>query len=89
MAIGPCIRACCYEVGDEVRRHYGDLEHDLDSVFVGHHLDLVASNRAQAEAAGVTRILDCGLCTSCRHSTFYSYRRKQDTGRQWMLAGFR
>lgn len=86
--LGPCIRRCCYEVGPEVRDQYAALGHETERIFLGTHLDLAEANRAQLEAVGVRRILDCGLCTGCRTDLFYSYRREGATGRQWAVAGF-
>ncbi len=88
-AFGPCIRSCCYEVGPEVRRDFAREGHSLERVFVGTHLDLVEANRADLERAGVCRVLDSRLCTSCHKDLFYSYRALKDTGRMWTVAGFR
>ena len=89
VGIGPSIRSCCYEVGEEVRRQFKSRQHAIDRVFAGRHLDLVAANLRDAKSLGVRQVLDCGVCTSCSHSSFYSHRRKGDAGRMWMLAGFR
>lgn len=88
-AFGPCIRACCYEVGPDFPEMFGGAGHRLDGIFSGRNLDLVAANRADLEAAGVRQILDCGICTACHSERFYSYRARKDRGRLWTLAGFR
>jgi YfiH family protein len=78
-AIGPGIGRCCYEVGDEVRARFADL----DGVAEGRMLDLRLVARRKLEAAGVTRIEDVDLCTSCRPDLFFSHRRDGGvTGRQ-------
>lgn len=78
-AIGPGIGRCCYEVGDEVLAEFADL----DGVADGRMLDLRMVARRKLEAAGVTRIEDVDLCTSCRPDLFFSHRRdKGVTGRQ-------
>lgn len=89
VALGPCIRKCCYEVGEEVRGRYREAGHDLELVFSRKNLDLVAANRAQLWDGGVRQVLDSGMCTACRTDLFYSYRREGQTGRMWALAGFR
>lgn len=89
VALGPCIRKCCYEVGPEVRRQYEAAGHSVASVFEGRFLDLVEANKDELRNLGINQILDSEMCTSCRADLFYSYRREGETGRLWMLAGFR
>ncbi|HEY8637638.1 MAG TPA: laccase domain-containing protein, partial [Solirubrobacteraceae bacterium] len=79
-AIGPGIGPCCFEVGDEVReafaQHGDDPRH-------GDNLDLKLVARRELEHAGVTRVHDVGLCTSCEAELFFSHRRDgARTGRQ-------
>lgn len=81
VAIGPCIRACCYEVGDEVRDAFAAIGPASGSWFAPGpgrrlHLDLAAANRDQAASAGVPAgsVLDSGCCTRCRNDLFHSYR---------------
>jgi YfiH family protein len=82
-AIGPGIGRCCYEVGEEVLAEFADL----DGVADGRMLDLRLVARRRLEAAGVTRIEDVDLCTSCRPEMFFSHRRdKGVTGRQGGIA---
>jgi copper oxidase (laccase) domain-containing protein len=76
VAIGPSIRACCYEVGPELRTAFSDAGHDvaaIDRWFLRGkgdrwQLDVIRANRDQLEAAGVpsTQIHDSGLCTMCQ-----------------------
>jgi len=82
-AIGPGIGRCCYEVGEEVLGEFADL----DGVADGRMLDLRAVARRKLDAAGVTRIEDVDLCTSCRPDLFFSHRRDNGvTGRQGGIA---
>jgi YfiH family protein len=82
-AIGPGIGLCCYEVGDEVLAAFDDLPGVAD----GHMLDLRAVADARLRAAGVERIEQVDLCTSCRPDLFFSHRRDAGvTGRQGGLA---
>ncbi len=88
VAIGPCIRRCCYEVGSEVLEQFDEAGHDMNRIASGRRLDIVEANRAQVEDLGIERFLDSGMCTACRTDLFYSYRREGKTGRLWALAGF-
>jgi polyphenol oxidase len=76
-AIGPCIGPCCYEVGEEVLAAFdGDLAD-------GRMLDLRAAATRKLERAGVTRVEQVDLCTSCNPDLFFSHRRDgPETGRQ-------
>ena len=78
-AIGPGIGRCCYEVGDEVRAAFADL----NGVTSGRMLDLRGVAEAKLRAAGVAPIEHVDLCTSCRGDLFFSHRRDRGvTGRQ-------
>jgi YfiH family protein len=91
-AIGPCLGACCGEVGPEVVAAFRDAGHSADSIarwFAGgagdrSHLDLPRANRDQLEAAGIpaTQIHVAGLCTKTFADVFHSYRAaKAQAGR--------
>ena len=70
-AIGPGIGECCYEVGADVARQFGQ-EH-------AGRIDLAAINRRQLLDSGVAeaRIDVLGGCTKCDAHLFHSYRRDQ------------
>jgi YfiH family protein len=79
-AIGPCIRACCYQVGMDVAERF----REWNAVRPGNHVDLAAANRLQMMGCGIPQdqIFDCGICTFCDANQFYSFRREpQDPGR--------
>lgn len=84
--IGPTIGPCCYEVGPEVvnavRAACPDGA-DLARIVNGRvYLDLPGAVRAQLSAAGVQKVEDSGLCTSCRVDEFFSHRAEHGrTGR--------
>jgi YfiH family protein len=97
-AIGPCLGACCGEVGPEVRdafRQAGHADDALSRWFTPgardrEYLDLARANRDQLEAAGIPaeQIHVVGLCTKSHPSIFHSYRAaKERAGR--MLAVIR
>lgn len=79
--IGPAIRVCCFEVGEEVvesmRERVPETERWVDrSSGEKPHLDLAAVIRADLLAAGVEdrNVSDSGVCTRCGED-FHSYRR--------------
>jgi YfiH family protein len=85
--LGPSIRVCCFEVGEEVadrfEARYADRSHAKP------HLDLVAFTKDVLLRAGLpeSNISDSGLCTRCDGSIFHSYRRDgAGGGRNLMIA---
>lgn len=76
-AIGPCIRQCCYEVGDEVADRFTDPK-SKKALGSKWKLDLPADNRTKLICAGIPadHIFDIGLCTACEAHDFFSYRRE-------------
>ena len=93
IAIGPSIRQCCYEVGDDVKNAVidatgkGDYCSEKDN---RQFVDLSSANIIQALSLGVLRqnIWHSGECTSCNPNRFYSYRyTKVTTGRQCGFIG--
>lgn len=83
VAIGPAIRACCFEVGDDLVDAFvaAGREHDAISrpgPRGRRHVDLIDDNRRQLIAFGVRpeRIYDSGRCTACENERFYSYRKE-------------
>ena len=96
LAVGPSIRGCCYEVGDEVIEAVTG-----QSAQIGHFdfvrryngrskLDLSEANAAQASELGVRtgNIEVYSDCTYCEAERFYSYRRQgPGAGRQGAFIG--
>lgn len=85
-ALGPCIAASCYEVGDDVRDEFR-ASGPAQNVFrpiggrPGKYLfDLREANRRQLTGAGLDarNVLDVPLCTRC-DTHLHSYRRDRDT----------
>lgn len=79
VALGPCIRVCCYEVGAEVAAQLAaQFPEWAEEESKTRKIDLAEANRRQLQKAGVNpeRIFDCCLCTACEGAQFFSYRRE-------------
>ncbi|MBI1976460.1 MAG: peptidoglycan editing factor PgeF, partial [Candidatus Omnitrophica bacterium] len=81
IAIGPCIRSCCYEVKQDVAGYFSGRGEPSDRPYTllkngKIYLDLVQIAKEQFQERGVSadQIADTGLCTSCRNEDFFSYR---------------
>jgi hypothetical protein len=80
--IGPCIRGCCYEVGEEVWRQFpGECLAATDRPET-RRLDLMAAviHRLRTIGLGKDRIHSVALCASCRSDLFFSHRRATREG---------
>lgn len=73
--LGPAIRVCCFEVGEEVASQFD--ESFVDRTDRKPHVDMVAMTAALLRGRGFdpSRIFDSGLCTRCDGSIFHSFRR--------------
>lgn len=80
--VGPCIHACCYEVGPEVVAAFE--AHDLP-IADADHVDPAAAARVLLERAGVRSVVVSDECTHCNRD-YFSYRRDGVTGRQGAFA---
>jgi polyphenol oxidase len=80
--VGPCIRGCCYEVGEEVWRHF--LESCLSAAdrADARRLDLLAAVVHRLGQAGLpaAQIHALGLCTACHPELLFSHRRATREG---------
>jgi len=88
--LGPCIRACCYEVGDDVARRFPAAA--VRRAGAAWHLDLPHAARLQLLEAGLPpdSLHDSGACTACDASWYYSHRRDRErTGRHWGIVALR
>jgi YfiH family protein len=78
-AVGPGIGGCCYEVGDEVRERFADV----DGAASGRMLDLRTVIASKLAAGGVEDVEHVDRCTSCEPELYFSHRRDGGvTGRQ-------
>jgi len=80
--LGPSIRVCCFEVGEEVvealAAAYGTIDEFVDrNLGPRPHVDLAALTRRILTDTGVREdaVDDSGICTRCDGSIFHSYRR--------------
>jgi YfiH family protein len=86
-AVGPCIAACCYEVGEPVISAVQQSFAEPDTLLVANegprpHFDLPEANRRNLRRAGVRHVELSGLCTACHTGLFYSHRAERGrTGR--------
>ncbi|MBI2213168.1 MAG: polyphenol oxidase family protein [Acidobacteria bacterium] len=95
--LGPSIRVCCFEVGDEVVEALaaagGDVAAHVDRARGPKpHIDLPGLTRRLLLGAGFDdrRIDDSGICTRCDGSIFHSYRRDgARAGRNLSIAAMR
>jgi YfiH family protein len=96
-AIGPCIGACCYTVGDDVMRAFADTFGRGVHVTPpgagpggGARADLQGANASVLGSAGLEKgnIATIRLCTSCNRRLFFSHRRDGGvTGRHLNFIG--
>ncbi|MEO8216132.1 MAG: peptidoglycan editing factor PgeF [Acidobacteriota bacterium] len=93
--LGPSIRVCCFEVGEEVIEQFAAVHPGAErftnrSVGLKPHFDLPAFTRSLLTAGGFAEdnIHDSGICTRCEPATFHSYRRLgRSGGRNLAIAG--
>jgi len=88
--IGPCIRGCCYEVGDDVAARFPAAA--VRRTAARPRLDLPTAARIALAIAGVpeSQVHDTGACTACEPHWYFSHRRDEGrTGRMWGVAALR
>ena len=78
--LGPSIRTCCFEVGEEVAAQFD--ERYLDRSRAKAHVDLAGLTAMLLQRRGMAadRIHDSAFCTRCDGSIFHSYRRQGPRG---------
>ena len=81
--LGPSIRVCCFEVGEEVAGRFD--ERFVDRSYPKPHVDLVAYTTDILRSRGIETIYDSQLCTRCDGSIFHSFRRDGSGGRNLAL----
>jgi polyphenol oxidase len=96
-AIGPGIRACCYEVGEDIatlfdREYPGAcLTTPVNARPGKFFLDLPKALQIQLSQAGIElNSCDIGVCTRCNTHEFFSYRAEgKNSGRMMAIIGFK
>jgi YfiH family protein len=87
VAIGPAIRGCCYEVGEDVAGHFPAA---AVRITPGRPmLDLPTAAMLALREAGLApeSLHDTGACTCCEPALYFSHRRDHGlTGRHWGVA---
>lgn len=94
--LGPCIGACCYEVGEDVRAEFTKVFPWGGEVFTPYQkgqwkLDLAQANAQQLMEMGLKQenLVESGLCTVRHSGLFYSHRAEagpdRNTGRFGVL----
>ena len=83
--LGPTIRVCCFEVGEEVASQFD--EPFVDRNHPKPHVDIVAVTTELLKSRGIAKIVDTGLCTRCDGSIFHSYRREGRSGGRNLAIG--
>jgi YfiH family protein len=83
--IAPSIGKCCYEVGEDVARHFGDPE-TFEKIGSKYMLDLPLINQKQLLDEGIEKenIDLSGQCTCCEVDTYFSYRKEQGCSGRFM-----
>jgi len=86
VVLGPSIRSCCYEVGEEVAKEVTDAGFGYAVVKREDrfYLEVNAVIKRQLEETGISKeqIEDLEICNACKNETFFSYRAdRQKTGR--------
>lgn len=89
-AIGPCIEAASFEVGEEVVAEFarvfgarareivyapGSIATAAGTINTKHHVDIKAALRIQLASMGVDRVDVIAGCTLCESERFFSHRR--------------
>ena len=80
--VGPCIHACCYEVGPEVIEAFRDRELPVADES---HVDPSVAAEAVLHRLGVSDVVVAEDCTA-HDPRYFSYRRDGTTGRQGAFA---
>jgi len=84
--LGPAISQDAFEVGDEVRALFVDVDAQAASAFIPGrsgkwYADIYTLARLRLNALGITRIYGGNYCTYRESEHFFSYRRDGATGR--------
>ena len=84
--IAPSIGSCCYEVGEDVAKHFFDTPDGFRSVGEKYMLDLLFINKKQLLDVGLKEgnIEMSDVCTACEVDRYFSYRKEQGCSGRFM-----
>lgn len=82
--IGPCIKDCCYEVGEDIYNKFFEKYKRIGAFDIrneSYYLNIGEINLYQAETMGIKKsnIFKSNLCTGCNTDKLYSYRKENKT----------
>ncbi len=87
--LGPCISQIAFEVGEEVKDCFSQLDSQHEAAFSSKDDKYLANLKAIAtlelKKQGITHIWQDESCTFCDKERFFSYRRDKTTGRMASL----
>jgi len=87
VALTPCIKSCCYEIGEDVAKHFFDFEGALVKKSEKKwHLNLSYVNKMQLLNLGIKNenIEVSNKCTSCNTQNYFSYRKERGCSGRFM-----
>ncbi len=93
--LGPGIGPCCFQIQPDLSEKVSKVFPEFDGIMDRNreiYWDLRLTNINILIEAGIKpdKIIDCGICTSCRTDLFYSHRREKGrTGRMMAAIGLR
>lgn len=85
--IGPALRECCYEVGDEIFNGGFD---SFKKYLKSGKLDMITAAKDQLLKEGLSpeKIYDSEFCTSCKNRMFFSHRKQNGKAGRFMTGLF-
>ncbi|NOR54888.1 MAG: peptidoglycan editing factor PgeF [Sulfurovum sp.] len=84
--IAPSIGKCCYEVGEDVAKHFFNHPDACTAKGTKFMLDLPSINKEQLVSAGLQEknIEMSKICTACEVERFFSYRKEKGCSGRFM-----
>ena len=85
-AVAPSIGACCYEVGEDVAKHFFDIPKGYAQVEDKYMLNLPYINKYQLLKVGIREenIEMSDVCTACEVDRYFSYRKERGCSGRFM-----